>query len=148
MTHFERTRDPYTVTTDPDRRDDDAVHAYLSRSYWAREIPRETVVKGNANSLCFSLLDGSRQIGFARIVTDRTTFAYLCDVYVLEEYRSRGLARWMMEAVMTHPDLQGLRRFMLVTRDAHALYAPLGFETVQDASGHMEIVRKNPYVKP
>ena len=145
MTHFERTRDPYTVTTDPARRDDDAVHAYLSRSYWAEDISKELVAKANAASLCFSLLDGRKQIGFARVVTDRATFAYLCDVYVLEEYQGRGLGAWMMQGVMDHPDLQGLRRFMLVTRDAHRLYEPLGFRTVTNPSGHMEIVRPSPY---
>ena len=89
------------------------MHEYLSRSYWAEGIPRDVVAKSVESSLCFGLFDGSRQIGLARVITDRATFAYLCDVYVLEEYRGRGLGKWLMDAVQSHPDLQNLRRFIL-----------------------------------
>ena len=99
------------------------MHAFLSRSFWAEGIPRETVAKAVANSLCFGLFDGTSQVGLARVVTDRATFGYLCDVYVLETHRGQGLGKWLIETVMAHPDLQGLRRFQLVTRDAHGLYA-------------------------
>lgn len=117
----------FTVSTDPARIDGAAVHRFLSQSYWASGIPREVVDRSLQNSLCFGLFIGGEQIGLARVVTDRATFAYLCDVYVLEPYRGRGLAKWLIACVMAHPDLAGLRRFNLMTRDAHRLYAPFGF---------------------
>jgi GNAT superfamily N-acetyltransferase len=126
--------------------DVDAVHAYLVRSYWAEGIPREVVARAVAGSLCFSLKLGGQQIGFARAVTDRATFAYLADVYVLEEFRGRGYARRLMEAVVAHPDLQGLRRFVLVTRDAHGLYARFGFTPLARPEGYMEVARPGLYV--
>jgi GNAT superfamily N-acetyltransferase len=135
------------ISTDPAQMDVDAVHAYLTRSYWAEGIPRETVAKSLEHSLCFGLFDGSRQIGFARVVTDRSTFAYLCDVYVLEDYRGRGLGKRLMKAVCAHPDLHGLRRFVLATRDAHGLYEPFGFTPLKDPSRHMEIARPGIYRK-
>jgi ribosomal protein S18 acetylase RimI-like enzyme len=98
-----------------------------------------------AGSLCFGLLDAERQIGFARVVTDRATYAYLCDVYVLEDYQGRGLGTWMMRELMTHPNLQGLRRFGLVTRDAHGLYEKLGFTPLANPGGYMEIARPGLY---
>ena len=140
---MELTNGPYSISTE--RIDLDAVHAFLSRSFWAEGIPKELVARASANSVCFSLFDGSSQVGFARVVTDRATFAYLCDVYVLESHRGRGLGKWLIETVMTHPDLQGLRRFLLVTRDAHGLYARHGF-AVADAGRHMEIFRPGLYI--
>jgi GNAT superfamily N-acetyltransferase len=121
-------RPPYTVSDDPDRLDVAAIHAYLTGSYWAAGIPRAVVEKSIAHSLCFGLYDGDgRQVGFARVVTDRATFAYLGDVYVLEAHRGRGLSKFLMECIDAHPELAGLRRFMLVTADAHGLYAQFGF---------------------
>jgi GNAT superfamily N-acetyltransferase len=143
---FERSRQTFRITTDVAAMDLDAVHAYLTRSYWAEGISRALVAKAVAGSLCFGLLDGSRQVGFARVVTDRATFAYLCDVYVLEAYQGRGLGIWMMRELMTHPELQGLRRFGLVTRDAHRLYEQCGFSALADPSGHMEIARPGMYL--
>ena len=125
----------------------DAIHAYLTRSYWSEGIPRALVAKAMAGSLCFGLLDGGRQVGFARIITDAATYAYLCDVYVLEEYQGRGLGTWMMQELMTHPDLQGLRRFTLVTRDAHRLYEKCGFGALANPAGYMEIARPGLYLK-
>ncbi len=143
---YERRRGAFTVTTDPARLDLDAVHAFLRGSYWSPGIPREVLARATANSLCFSLLEEARgQVGLARVVTDRATFAYLCDVYVLPERRGQGLGRWLMRCVMEHPDLAGLRRFNLVTRDAHALYAPLGFAALANPDRHMEIVRPDIY---
>jgi GNAT superfamily N-acetyltransferase len=142
---FERRRGEFEITTDISRVDVDAVHAYLTRSYWAEGIPRAIVAKSIASSLCFSLFEGVRQIGFARVVTDCATFAYLCDVYVLEEYRGRGLGKWLMRELLTHPDLQGVRRFMLVTRDAHGLYEPLGFRSPENPARYMEIVKRDIY---
>lgn len=141
----EQHRGGFTVSTDPARLDVDAVHAFLTTSYWAEGIPRETVERSLENSLCFGLYEGDRQAGLARVVTDRVTFAYLCDVYVLPELRGRGLGTWLMECVMAHPDFQGLRRFSLVTRDAHELYRPFGFQEIRSPGRHMEIVRPGIY---
>src|SRR5581483_1062611 len=117
----------FRLTADRARIDVDAVHAFLTRSFWAAGISRELVATSVLHSLCFGLFEGGRQIGFARVVTDYSTYAYLCDVFVLENYRGRGLGEWMIEYVMGHPGLQGLRRFQLVTRDAHGLYRRFGF---------------------
>lgn len=141
------TRGPYSITTDHDTLDLDAIHAYLSRSFWAEGIPKETVAKSIANSLCFGLFDGEAQVGFARVVTDRATFAYLCDVYVLESHRGRGLGKWLIDTVMAHPDLQGLRRFQLVTRDAHGLYSRHGFQIPGNPERYMEIFRHGMYLE-
>jgi GNAT superfamily N-acetyltransferase len=137
----------FRISTDPNEMDIHAIHAYLSRSYWAANIPYETVAKAMANSLCFGVFDGARQVGFARVVTDEATFAYLCDVYVLEEYRGRGLSRRLMEAVCAHPELQRLRRFALDTRDAHGLYEKFGFKVPERHDAHMEIVRPDIYTE-
>ena len=139
-------RDPYVITTDPGRLDVDAIHAYLSRSYWAPGIPRDTVARSLPGSIPFGLLHGRDQVGFARVISDRATFAYLCDVYVLEAHRGRGLGTWLMEAVVTHPDLQGLRRFVLVTRDAHGLYTRFGFTPLARPERFMEIARPGIYL--
>jgi GNAT superfamily N-acetyltransferase len=141
----ERTRDNFSISTDPARLDVQAMHEYLYKSYWAEGIPREVVAKSIEGSICFGLFDGSRQIGLARVITDKATFAYLCDVYVLEEYRGQGLSKWLMEAVCSHPELQSLRRFVLVTRDAHGLYEKFGFTRPRDPSRYMEIVRPETY---
>ena len=144
---MELTKGQYSISTDTRRLDVDAVHAFLSRSFWAEGISRELVAKSMANSLCFGLLDDGQQVGFARVVTDRATYAYLCDVYVLESHRGRGLGKWLIEVVMAHPDLQGLRRFQLVTRDAHSLYAPHGFAVPSHPDRYMEIFRDGMYLE-
>jgi GNAT superfamily N-acetyltransferase len=146
--HVGAHRGSLSISTDPRRLDVDAIHAYLTRSYWAAGIPRHLVEKSLAASLCFGLFDAERQIGLARVVTDRATFAYLCDVYVLEEYRGRGLGKWLMQAVVAHPDLQGLRRFVLLTRDAHGLYAQFGFTPLTTPERYMEIRRSGVYDTP
>ncbi len=125
----------------------DAVHAFITRSYWAEGIPLDTLARAIANSIPFSALIDGRQIGFARVVTDRATFAYLADVYVLDELRGRGIGRRLIDAVMAHPELQGIRRFSLVTRDAHALYRPYGFAPLAAPDRHMEITRPDIYKK-
>ncbi len=141
----ESRRGAFAITTDPARLDIDAIHAYLTRSYWAEGIARELVLRSIENSLCFGLFDGSRQIGFARVITDHATFAYLCDVYVLEEQRGAGFGKWLMETVMSHPDVQGLRRWLLMTRDAHGLYAQHGFSPLAKPGSAMEIARPGLY---
>jgi GNAT superfamily N-acetyltransferase len=145
VSDHEVTRGAFLISTDPTRLDHAAIHAYLTGSYWAEGIPGELVTRSLAGSLCFGLYHEVRQIGLARVITDRATFAYLCDVYVLEEFRGQGLGRWLMQTVLRHPELQGLRRFSLVTRDAHRLYSPLGFRPLAQPERHMEIVRQGIY---
>lgn len=124
-----------------------AAHAFLSTAYWCEGIPLETVRRAIAGSLCIALHQaGAGQVGFARVVTDRATFGYLCDVYVLEAHRGRGLADWMIQSLLAHPDLQGLRRFMLFTRDAHPLYARHGFMPLATPDRGMEVVRPGMYL--
>jgi GNAT superfamily N-acetyltransferase len=135
----------YWITTDPARFDLDVIHSFLARSYWAEGVPRETVKRSIENSLGFALFESERQVGFARVVTDRATFGYLADVFVLESHRGRGLASWLMEVVMAHPDLQALRRWLLVTRDAHGLYARSGYTALASPERHMEILRADAY---
>ena len=145
---MEWTRGEFTVSTDKRRLDREAIHRFLSAdSYWAREIPREVVDRSIENSLCFGLYDGSRQVGFARVVTDFATFAYVGDVFVLESHRGRGLSKWLMEIVMTHPELQGLRRWSLATRDAHGLYERFGFRTPAHPERLMEISDLDVYLR-
>ena len=138
----------FAVYTDPGKLDVAAIYGYLSRAYWSEGIPRDIVEKAIANSLCFGLFRDSDQIGFARVVTDRATYAYLCDVYVLEEFRGKGLGVWLMECVMSHPDLQGLRRFSLATRDAHGLYEKFGFAELKKPESQMETVHHGIYLRP
>lgn len=139
--HREWTRGGLVVTTDPARFDVAAIHAFLASSYWASERPLAVVEKSIRGSLCFGLLDGAAQVGFARAITDRATFAYLADVYVLASHRGRGLGAWLMECVTGHPELQGMRRFSLVTQDAHGLYRRFGFAPLEHPERHMEILR-------
>jgi GNAT superfamily N-acetyltransferase len=138
-------RGEFTLTTDPARIDVDAVHAFLARSYWADGIPRDVVARSIEHSLCFALLHGGGLVGFARVITDRATFGYLGDVYVLDAYRGRGLATWMMEVVHAHPDLQGFRRWVLLTRDAHGLYRKAGYAPLAAPDRYMERRRPNAY---
>jgi GNAT superfamily N-acetyltransferase len=120
-------RDGYLISTDASMLDLEVVHAYLSRSYWAAGVPEDVVRRSIENSLCFGVYRGEEQAGFARVVTDRATFAYLADVFVLEEHRGRGIGKWLVEVILSYPDLQGLRRWMLATRDAHDLYRRYAF---------------------
>jgi GNAT superfamily N-acetyltransferase len=134
----------YEISTDPGRIDRDLVHRFLSReSYWARGIPRDVVDRCIDNSLCFGVYRGSEQVGFARVVTDRAAIAYLGDVFIVAGHRRRGLGKRLVEVVMRHPDLQGLRRFMLGTEDAHSLYERFGFRPLAHPDRMMEIA--SPY---
>jgi GNAT superfamily N-acetyltransferase len=137
----------YEISTDPARLDVAAMHAYLVRSYWSPGIPYATVARAARHSLCFGLYEkaAGRQVGLARVVTDHATFAYLCDVYVLEEHRGRGLGKFLMHAVMAHPALGGARRIMLGTRDAHGLYAQFGFGPPPGDGVLMQILRPDMY---
>jgi GNAT superfamily N-acetyltransferase len=135
----------YEITTDAGRFDVQAIHSFLSRSYWSPGVPRAIVERAIQNSLCFGVLLGSAQVGFARVITDRATFAYLADVYVLEEHRGKGLSKRLMDAVVAHPELQGLRRMLLATKDAHTLYARYGFKALAAPERMMEVHRPNVY---
>jgi len=132
-------RGEHLITTDPARVDLAVVHGFLSESYWAKGIPLETVRRAVEHSLNFSVYDGARQVGFARVITDYATFAYLGDVFVLETHRGRGLSRWLMEVIVAHPELQGFRRWVLLTRDAHGLYEKVGFKKVTAPERYMEL---------
>jgi N-acetylglutamate synthase-like GNAT family acetyltransferase len=137
---FESFKDGFTISTNPDRLDIDVMHDYLAnRSYWARGIPRQLLEKSNRNSLCFGVYRGEQQVGFARVISDYATFAYIEDVFILEDHQGQGLGKWLMACIRDHPDLQDLRRWMLLTRDAHGLYAQYGFQPLSRPERHMEI---------
>ncbi|KFN44125.1 GNAT family N-acetyltransferase [Arenimonas oryziterrae] len=134
------------ISTDPADIDVDLVHRYLAHeSYWCRGLPRAVLEKAIAHSLCFTALRDGHQVGFARVVSDRATFAYLCDVFVLEAARGQGVSKAMMRAIDAHPDLQGLRRMLLATADAHGLYAQHGFEPITRPERFMERYRPEVY---
>jgi N-acetylglutamate synthase-like GNAT family acetyltransferase len=136
----------FLISTDQTKLDVDVVHNFLTRSYWAAGIPRTTVVRAIENSLCFGVYDNAKQIGFARVISDFATYAYIADVFILEPYRERGLGKELMASIMSHPKLQGLRRWNLGTRDAHGLYAQFGFKPVDNPSSiMMEIVNADIY---
>jgi GNAT superfamily N-acetyltransferase len=138
-------REGFVISTDRDRLDRTAIHAFLADTYWARDIPRSVVDRSIENSMTFGLFAGDRQVGFARVITDRATFAYVADVFIVPSHRGRGLAQWLMEVIRAHPDLQGLRRWVLLTRDAHQLYRKVGFASVENADRYMEIVDRQVY---
>jgi GNAT superfamily N-acetyltransferase len=145
----------FVISTDRERLDLDVVHGFLTECYWAKGIPREIVARSIENSLCFGVYDGSaekfsllpkagrsgapKQVGFARVISDFATYAYIGDVFILDEYRGRGLGKWLMECIMQYPRLRGLRRWSLVTRDAHQLYAPFGFTPLKTPDRYMEL---------
>ncbi|KAA5540337.1 GNAT family N-acetyltransferase [Adhaeribacter rhizoryzae] len=143
----EYTKGDFIISIDSAKLQLAVIYEYLAKeSYWAENIPLEVVTRAIANSLNFGLYTASgEQIGFARIITDYATFAYLADVFVLPEYLGQGLSKWLMECIMAYPDLQNLRRFMLMTRDAHTLYTRFGFTPLKDAANCLEIARPGLY---
>lgn len=174
----EQRRGEFVISTDPARLDLDVIHNFLTNCYWARGIPREVVERSNAQSLCFGVYDDGdaspclakgarhgapkhgapkhrapmhgapRQVGFARVISDFATIAYVGDVFVLESHRGRGLSKWLMECIAQHPALQNLRRWILTTRDAHGLYAQVGFTPVKFPERYMERHDPNVYERP
>lgn len=145
---FEQQREHFRISTDKTRLDIAAIYDFLTHSsYWAQGRTRAVVERSIANSLCFGVYDDTQQVGFARVVTDTVTFAWLADVFILPSHRGRGLGKWLVECVLAHPDLQGLRTFMLATRDAQGLYAQYGFKPVEDANRWM-VKRGNPPSPP
>jgi GNAT superfamily N-acetyltransferase len=134
-----------TVSTNKRRLDRVLIHRFLTNCYWAKGIPRQTVERSIENSLCFGVYCGNKQVAFARVISDFATYAYIGDVFVIEGFRGRGLGKLLMESIMAHPDLQGLRRWSLVTRDAHGLYAQFGFQPVKSPERHMEVFNGHVY---
>jgi N-acetylglutamate synthase-like GNAT family acetyltransferase len=137
----------FLISTDRAKLDVDLIHGFLARSYWAEGIPRETVARAIENSLCFGVYNDGEQVGFARVISDFATYAYLADVFILEPYRERGLGKELIATVMAHPELQGLRRWSLGTRDAHGLYAQFGFTALDNPSRMMEIADPEVYLR-
>ena len=135
----EHHRGEFVVTTDRARFDLDMVHEFLATSYWAAGVPREVFLRSSENSLCFGVFENAKQVGFARAITDYATYAYLADVFILESHRGKGLSKFLMECIVAHPQLQGLRRWTLATRDAHGLYAKFGFTPLQTPDRFMEL---------
>jgi GNAT superfamily N-acetyltransferase len=144
--YLSRTVGPYTVSDDPARLDLEAMHAFLRRAYWSEGIPFDVLERAVRSSLCIGAYDAAgAQVGLARFISDYATFCYVCDVYVLEEHRGRGLAREMLALGIAHPKLEGLRRWMLVTRDAHELYRQFGFTSLAHSERHLERARPDIY---
>jgi len=140
-------KENYLVSTDKSKLNIIIIHSYLSRSYWSENIPQETVKKAIENSLCFGVYNNNIQIGFARVISDYTTFAYLADVFILEKERGKGLSKFLMECILKHKQLQGLRNFCLMTKDAHSLYARYGFKNIPQPENFMANKIENPYKK-
>ena len=135
----------YEITTDKSLIAFEVVYNYLNDdSYWAQGIPKEKLKKAIENSMCFSVLKEKEQVGFARVISDQATFAYICDVFILPKARGNGLSKWLMQTIMNHPDLQGLRRWSLATFDAHGLYKQFGFKEISRPDRWMEIFK--PYI--
>jgi len=139
-------RSPYVISTDIEKIDVDVVHGFLSSAYWSRGVPRSIIQQAMHGSLCFGVYRDDQQVGFARVVSDQATFAWLADVFVLPTEQGAGLGTWLMEVVMSHPDLQGLRRWMLATQDAHELYRRFGFTDLVQPERYMEIVKPDLYL--
>ena len=140
-------RGPYEISTDRTRLDFDVIHGFLSRCYWAENIPRDLVARSIEHSLPFGLYhEGDGLVGFSRVITDFATFGYVADVFVLDAHRARGLARWMMETVLAHPQLQDFRRWVLLTRDAHPVYKSVGFTALPEPDLYMELRKFPGYV--
>ena len=135
----EHRKGKFVISTDKQRIDLGIVHGFLTESYWAKGIPREVVARSIENSLCFGVYGHGKQVGFARVITDYATYAYIGDVFVLESYQGDGLGKWLMECILRHPWLQGLRRWSLATMDAHGLYAKFGFTPLKTPERFMEL---------
>ena len=131
-------RGDYTISTEKSRLNLDVIHQFLDNSYWAAGRSVETIRRSIENSVSFGIYKGTEQVGFARVITDYATFAWIADVFVLEEHRGKGLSKWLMEVIITHPELQGFRRWVLATKDAHDLYRKFGFHELKLPERWME----------
>jgi len=148
MTDITIYKDEFCISTDKTKLDVDSIHGFLStKAYWCLNIPKDTVQKAIQNSRCFGVYQNKKQIGFARVISDFSTIAYLGDVYILEEYRGKGLSKWLIETIMSDPNLQGLRRWILLTADAHGLYRQFGWTNIGEPDKWMTVHDKNVYSK-
>jgi GNAT superfamily N-acetyltransferase len=148
MTDITISKDEFCISTDKTKLDVDSIHGFLStKAYWCLNIPKDTVQKAIQNSRCFGVYQNKKQIGFARVISDFSTIAYLGDVYILEEYRGKGLSKWLIETIMSDPNLQGLRRWILLTGDAHGLYRQFGWTNIGEPDKWMTVHDKNVYSK-
>jgi GNAT superfamily N-acetyltransferase len=144
---YEVRNGPYSISTDISKLDVNIIHKYLSEeSYWATGVPKNVIEKAILNSVCFGLYCDAEQIGFARLVTDKATFAYLADVFILPAFRGRGLSKWLMRTIQAHPEFQNLRRWILTTKDAHSLYEQCGWTRVPEDYMYRFMMRHNPDV--
>jgi N-acetylglutamate synthase-like GNAT family acetyltransferase len=141
---LEAHRDNFTISTDPARLDIDVICDFLKRAYWANTRPRERTERAIQNSLVFGVYEGDKQIGLARVISDYSIFAYLCDVFIHEDYRAHGLGKWLLQTILEHPDLKDMRRWLLVTNDAHRLYQQFGFTAIEDPERWMQMFRHFP----
>jgi N-acetylglutamate synthase-like GNAT family acetyltransferase len=139
------TKDGFVISTEKEKMDIDLIHSFLTRTYWAEGISKEIIRRSIEGSLCFGVFENDKQVGFARMITDKATFAYLADVFIIEEYRGRRLSKWLMEVIMSHSDLQGLRRMILATKDAHGLYKQFGFTPLINVDRWMHILDQDVY---
>lgn len=140
-------KDNFLISTDPKKLDLKKIHSYLTRTYWSNGIPYKTIERAFKHSLCFGVYDQNELIGVARVISDFATYAYLCDVFIEEDYRGKALGKWLVNCIIEHPDLQGLRRWSLLTKDAHGLYKHVGFQEIKSPEKYMEIVVPNIYQK-
>ena len=131
------TKDGFTITTEREKMDIEFIHSFLNRTYWAEGISKETIRRSIEGSLCFGVFENDKQVGFARMITDKATFAYMADVFIDENYRGRGLSKWLMQTIMSAPDLQELRSWLLGTLDAHGLYTQFGFKALENPGRFM-----------
>jgi GNAT superfamily N-acetyltransferase len=138
----------YSISTDRSQLDLELIYQFLTNCYWAEGVPRHIVERSIENSLCFGVYAQDRQVGFARVVTDYATYAYIGDVFIVESHRGQGLSKWLMKAIMEHPQLQGLRRWSLITRDAHGLYEQFAFTPLADPEKYMELANPDIYQPP
>jgi GNAT superfamily N-acetyltransferase len=138
----------YSISTDKNKLDITVIHTFLANSYWAKDIPLDIVKRTIENSLCFGVYHHNKQVGYARVISDYTTFAYLGDVFIIEEHRGKGLSKMLMQYILDYPQLQGLRSFYLRTRDAHGLYTQFGFSPILKPENAMEIKHENFYSQP
>ena len=144
--NYELKKDDFVISTNKAKLDIQLIHTFLSKeSYWAKDIPKHVVERSIEGSVCFGIYNNDQQVGFARVITDMATVAYLGDVFILEKFRGSGLSKWLMESIVQHPDLQGLRRWILLTRDAHRLYEKVGFKSLSNPDRYMELHNPNVY---
>ena len=146
---FTAEKDGFIISTDKQQLDITSIHQYLSKeAYWCKNIPMEIVKRSIENSVCFGMYHEKRQFGFARVITDKASFGYLADVFIIDDYRGRGLSKWLMQCILAHPELQGFRSWLLGTRDAHGLYSQFGFKTLEHPERFMRLGLVTEYPSP